>query len=43
MIFGNKQPKLDSAGEERIKSWLLEHTELILQAVGVTMGGVAKH
>lgn len=45
-VGGNKQPKVDQAGEQRIKSWLLEQPDLTLQAlcdqyqqeVGVTMG-----
>ena len=45
-VGGNKQPKVDLAGEERIKSWLLTEPDLTLQAlceryqqeVGVSMG-----
>jgi putative transposase len=45
-VGGNNQPKVDLAGEERIKSGLLERPDLTLQAlcdqyrqeVGVTMG-----
>lgn len=32
-VGGNKQPKVDQAGEERIKSWLLERPDLTIHAL----------
>ena len=45
-VGGNKQPKVDKAGEELIKNWLLECPDLTIpalctryqQEVGVSMG-----